>query len=127
MQDETRSRLEPRLSPIAPLIYRFILDDNRPIFGQRSPPDRPAAQRAQETGGNLDRRAAPGSVLRLLSTAAIRLHGKPIRCIRERGAEIIGRTLSSAPTAGRAAAPSSCCREFHLDDFPLSPLFEENY
>lgn len=67
MQDETRSRLEPRLSPIAPLIYRFILDDNRPIFGQRSPPDRPAAQCAQETVGNLDRRAAPGSVLRLLS------------------------------------------------------------
>lgn len=50
MQDETRSRLEPRLSPIAPLIYRFILDDNRPIFGQRQPPVRPAAQRAQETG-----------------------------------------------------------------------------
>lgn len=67
MQDETRSRLEPRLSPIAPFIYRFILDDNRPIFGQRSPPDRPAAQRAQETGVIWIAAPRRGSVLRLLS------------------------------------------------------------
>lgn len=88
MQDETRTAPRaPRLSPITPLIYRFILDCNRPILG--SDRRRPGPRQRAPGRRSVIWIAAPRIAAVIAdATAAIRVHGKPIRCIRARGAEI---------------------------------------